>query len=203
MSEQEHLRELIKNNTRRLQKLKERQALLGLEAPTGLLLEIEDIEAELAEIQSKLKDIDLAEFRRPAVQTDSSRARKEQILAELLSPVVMQLDRTEQAFKRWHSQNLYLEAKIIKEGNLFIHDLLLAKPHLIPPDLVADAQRLVTHYDRWLEEYDRLRAGPEPDLSETFVFVGPKGYPFPRSSAQRFKDKYEQWQQELYGTDDS
>jgi hypothetical protein len=186
-----------------LQKLKEQKALLGSEATPSLLLQIEDIEAELAELQSKLEEIELAESGLQPGRSDSGRARKEQILAELLSPMVMQLDRTEQAFKRWHSQNLYLEAKIIKEGNLFIRDLLLAKPHLIPPDLMADAHRLVTHYDRWLEEYNRLREGPEPDLGETFVFVGPKGYPFPRSSAQRFKDRYEQWQQELYGTDDS
>lgn len=53
---QEHLRNLIRDRTRYLQKLKERQARQGLETPPGVLLEIEDLEAEIANLQKELKD---------------------------------------------------------------------------------------------------------------------------------------------------
>ncbi len=124
---------------------------------------------------------------------------KEQALSELLGPVVMQLERTGRAFKYWKSKNLYLEAKIVREGNMTIRDLLLEKGHLIPEDLQTDAARLVEHYDRWLEEYDRVRGGVEPQLDKPFVFVGPKGFPFPRDAEQRFKERFRQIWNELYG----
>jgi hypothetical protein len=130
---------------------------------------------------------------------------KSQVLSELLAPMVIQLERTKSAFNRWISKNLYLEAKIIRDGNLIIRDLLLRKAHLIPGDLRLDANRLVEHYDVWLEEFDRirgdatpnLRGGTEPNLNEPFVFAGPKGYPFPVDSAERFKERFEQLQREL------
>ena len=139
--------------------------------------------------------------REPQVSGDRARerTRQEQVFSELLASVVMQLERTKHAFARWQSQNLYLESEIIRKGNLAVRDLLLAKAHLVPPDLASDARSLVTHYDRWLEEYERVRGGAEPDLDEPFVFVGPKGYPFPARSEQRFRERFEQLRQTLYG----
>ena len=43
----------------------------------------------------------------------------------------MQLERTKRAFARWNGKNLYLEAKIVREGNVTIRDLILTKGHLI------------------------------------------------------------------------
>lgn len=131
------------------------------------------------------------------------RNMKQQTLTELLIPMVNQLDRTQQAFNRWTSKNLYLEAKIIKEGNQIIKDLLISKAHLIPPDLQEDASKLILHYDVWLEEFARVRGGKEPDTTQPFVFVGPKGYPFPRVSAQRFIDRMKLLQKELGTGSDS
>jgi histidine ammonia-lyase len=45
---------LINNHTRRLHKLKEIQALYGLNTPAGLLLEIEDIEAKIKQLQTSI-----------------------------------------------------------------------------------------------------------------------------------------------------
>lgn len=135
---------------------------------------------------------------------DVSRSRrewKEQSLSELLGPVYMQLDRTERAFKRWTSKNLYLEAKIIREGNLTIRNLLLEKGYLIPPELLDDAGRLVEHYDRWLEEFEKQRLSENPELNAPFTFVGPAGYPFPRDAAHRFQETFSKLWDELYGTD--
>ena len=54
MSHKEHLKTLILNLTRRLHILEERKALQGLEASPTILLEIEDVESQIAERQAEL-----------------------------------------------------------------------------------------------------------------------------------------------------
>ena len=128
----------------------------------------------------------------------STRTWKEKAVSELLGPLYIQFDRTKRAFNRWQSQNLFLEAKVIKEGNLTIRDLLLTKSHLIPPELLEDAGKLVEHYDRWLEEYERIRSSQNPGLHAPFVFVGPQGYPFPNDAENKFRNVFKQMWMELY-----
>jgi hypothetical protein len=70
---------------------------------------------------------------------------------------------------------------------------------LIPPELLEDAGKLVEHYDVWLEKFEKQRLAEQPDLETPFTFVGPEGYPFPRQSAQRFKDKFREYWGQLYG----
>lgn len=55
MHHQNHIKRLIKNHHRRLQVLKEQQALHGLDTPPGILLEIEDIETTIAEAELELQ----------------------------------------------------------------------------------------------------------------------------------------------------
>jgi hypothetical protein len=117
---------------------------------------------------------------------------QDQVLSKLLGPMVMQLDRTSRAFMRWQNKNLYVETKVIFEGNKVIRDLLLSNGHLIPPDLFEDAGRLVEHYDRWFEEYEKVRGGQEPGIDQPFVFVGPAGFPFPSDAEKRFKERFQQ-----------
>jgi hypothetical protein len=111
----------------------------------------------------------------------------------------MQLERTRRAFDRWSGKNLYLEARIVREGNLAVRDLLLRNGHLIPPELLDDAVRLVEHYDRWLEEFDSKRSEESPADQDQFVFVGPQGFPFPRDSERRLHERFRKLQQDLYG----
>jgi hypothetical protein len=111
----------------------------------------------------------------------------------------IQFDRTKRAFEhRWKAQDLYLEEKVIKVGNETIRDLLLTKGHLIPPELLDDAGKLIEHYDVWLELYEEQRGGKEPDLKSPFIFAGPKGYEFPKEAAIRFNEKYRLFWKELY-----
>lgn len=121
------------------------------------------------------------------------------VLSELLAPMMIHFDRTKEAFQRWTSKNLHLESEIIRKGNQFIRDLLISKAHLIPQDLQKDASRLVVHYDAWLEEYELIRGGLEPDLETPFVFVGPKGFPFPTDAEESFRKRYEDLQNTLGG----
>jgi hypothetical protein len=58
MSRQNDIENLITNHSRRLQKLKEKQALVGLSVDPHILLEIEDIEAEISRLQLELDDLE-------------------------------------------------------------------------------------------------------------------------------------------------
>jgi len=58
MSAKNDLKKLIANHRRRLQKLKERQALEGLSVDPTVLIEIEDIEARLLELQRDLSRLE-------------------------------------------------------------------------------------------------------------------------------------------------
>ncbi|MCD4744062.1 MAG: hypothetical protein K8R67_16495 [Desulfobacteraceae bacterium] len=131
-------------------------------------------------------------------EVKSKRTWKEESVSKLLAPLNMQFDRTKRAFKRWNSLNLFIEAKVVGVGNETIRDLLLSKGHLIPPELLEDAGKLIEHYDVWLEKFQEQRSSETPDLKATFLFVGPDGFPFPGEAEGRFRDKYKEYWKELY-----
>lgn len=124
---------------------------------------------------------------------------KRQSLASLLGPVVMQLDRTRRAFDRYTAHNTFLESEILYKGNVAVRDLLLTNGHLIPDDLRGVSGQLIEHYDRWLEEYERVRGEGRHAPDEPFVFAGPQGYPFPSDADARFKECFRRFWGELYG----
>jgi hypothetical protein len=104
----------------------------------------------------------------------------------------MQLQRTNRAFRRWTSKDLGLEAQVIREGNRTIRDLFLANGHLVPPELMEDAMRLIEHYDAWLLKFDAIR-GEGSKSDEDFVFVGPDGYPFPHEAESHVKEAFQSY----------
>jgi DNA repair exonuclease SbcCD ATPase subunit len=61
MSRKDHIIKLIHNHTRRLQKLEEKLALEGLEAPPSLLIEIEDIKEKIMELYKEFVELDKKE----------------------------------------------------------------------------------------------------------------------------------------------
>lgn len=128
----------------------------------------------------------------------SNRAWKEKSVSELLGPINMQFDRTKRAFRRWKKKNLFLEAKVVKVGNETIRNLLLEKGHLIPPELLEDAGKLIEHYDVWLEKFNKQRESEKPDSDTAFVFVGPDGFPFPKKEEGRFRAKFSEYWNDLY-----
>ena len=139
-----------------------------------------------------------SEFADRLNRSASRRAYQEKALAELFGPARMQLARIKRAFARWDGRNDHLETKILLEGNVFLRDLFLARGHLLPPDLFEDAEKLVEHFDAWLEEYDRVRIS-KIDADKTFVFAGPQGYPFPKDAERRIVEHMELLQRSLYG----
>lgn len=135
---------------------------------------------------------------RVEAEVKSRRTWKEESVAELLGPLNMQFDRTKRAFFRWRKQNLFLEANVVRVGNETIRDLLLNKGHLVPPELLVDAGKLIEHYDVWLEKFEKQRLSDHPDLETRFIFVGPEGFPFPRQSQEKFRNKFNEYWRELY-----
>lgn len=138
-------------------------------------------------------------IRQDTIEMEQQIRWKEKVLSGLLGPVCMQLDRTERAFHRWKSKNLYLEAKIIKESNTVIRDLLLRNGHLIPIELLDDSGKLIEHYDVWLEEFEKRRGGKEPDVNTTFIYAGIAGYPFPKEAQEHYKKQCNKYKTELFG----
>ena len=128
----------------------------------------------------------------------SLRERKEQSLFEVLGPIYMSLERSRRAFERWERRNDYLEGRVVKEANTGIRDLLLAKGHLLPVNLLGHAGDLIEHYDRWLEEYADKREGPNAAEHTSPVYVGPAGYPFPVKAEKAFKDTFARLRDDLY-----
>lgn len=128
----------------------------------------------------------------------SGHAWKEKAVSELFGPLCFQLTRTHHAFKRYRDKNLYLETRVLKEGNEKIRNLLLEKSYLIPPDLMGDADELVQHYDVWLEEFSNQRESANPEEVKKFIFAGPNGFPFPRNAEKKFKERYAELWNGLY-----
>jgi hypothetical protein len=104
---------------------------------------------------------------------------------DLLTPLVVQFDRTLDAFQRWRPRDLALEQTIV-DGNTKARTIL--ETQTVPLGMDEDRRRLIQHYDRWLEEYVRVRQ-LEADSLEAFIFVGPKGFPFPRDAERRFRHR--------------
>ena len=55
MANKDDLRKLIIEHQRRLQKLREQKARRGIDTPAEILIEIEDIEAKIEQLQTKLR----------------------------------------------------------------------------------------------------------------------------------------------------
>lgn len=134
---------------------------------------------------------------------ESKRSWKERALFDLFGPLQMEFERTYRAFRRWNKRDFYLEAKVVREGNQKIRDLLLSNGHLIapdPPDLMKAACQLIEHYDAWLQKYDDVRVTHRVPGDPEFVFTGPDGYPFPRHAEELFKQQFKSLQADLYGS---
>ncbi|MBI5932630.1 MAG: hypothetical protein HY867_02895 [Chloroflexi bacterium] len=159
--------------------------------PAALLQAIESIAAlDDPEIAAAA---DLALGRTSAQAGLSSDERD--LLFELLLPMKVHFERSHRAFQEWvrnppAKPNIEIE-DAIKASNSVVRNILASKRHLIPPDLQQDALDLIKHYDAWQEEYERLRPGGIRNPKVPYVFVGPKGFPFPVAAERNFMARFE------------
>ncbi len=122
---------------------------------------------------------------------------KERAVSELRQ-INIQFDRTKRAFQRYNTNNGYLEAMALKDGNERIRNLLLEKAYLIPGELMEDANQLIEYYDVWLEEFHKHSNSEKPNLDQKFIWAGPSGFRFPDKAEANFKKKYQELIKELY-----
>lgn len=167
----------------------------------GVLLQrrTERIRAESERGNNQIVELIRDELARNQLRFKSTREREEEVLGELLGPVSWQLQRTRRGFEAWTSPDRFIENRIIREANVAARELLFAKGHLLPPEYWGDAHTLIEHYDRWLQEYEDVRAKGRSE--EGFVFVGPKGFPFPREAEERLQEYFRASWSRLYVED--
>lgn len=134
-------------------------------------------------------DLDLAGAAGLIVESD--KVSDTVILYELLAPLKRHFEITKRAFERWHGFNESLENEIMK-SNKNIRDRLISRWYLIPDGLKNDAQSLISHYDAWLDKYEKVRPNGIRDTNEPFVFVGPEGHGFPDKSEKKFINYYKE-----------
>jgi hypothetical protein len=112
-------------------------------------------------------------------------------LEELLAPVKLQLIRSKITLRGYDANNEFRE-KILKDCNETIRRLLLEKGFLIPADLMTSAEKLISHYDEWLQAYHQARE-IENDAAIKHVFT----YNFPHDAESEFLKKFDAYQKEL------
>ena len=112
-------------------------------------------------------------------------------LEELLAPIKLQLMRSAVTLRNYKANDVYRE-KILKECNETIRSLLLGKGFLIPANLLPYAEKLISHFDEWLQAYQQAREVQNNTKTE-HVFT----YNFPHDAEQRFTEQYEMFLKEL------
>ena len=79
----ENLQRLIANHQRRLQVLKEQEALQGLSVDPKIPLEIEDIEEKIGRLQLELEELKVQEVKGPGVKDDLKKIRIEVQISDI------------------------------------------------------------------------------------------------------------------------
>jgi len=82
--QQDDIKRLLINHNRRLQGLKEKKALYGLETPVAILTEIQDIEIEIQELQAELVKIgQFKEIEHLPIASDNAQINMERQIVDL------------------------------------------------------------------------------------------------------------------------
>ena len=115
----------------------------------------------------------------------------ETLLEEFLGPLNTLLKRGEVAYKNYNSnEKRFLFAKIIKDNNIRIRELILKKAHLLPLDKQSYAIDLVTHIDIWYVLWNDLYESKKFNLEEEFSFEN--NITFPKKSVDSLLIYYQQ-----------
>jgi len=140
----------------------------------------------------------------------STRSWQLSALSEVVSPTVMHLARTGALADRYRMQMRFGEAVLLKESNTTVRNLLLAKAHLLPSELVGTSQCLLTHYDIWLKRFELTLAefkashgGKDPTPEDRFdvgfsAMEAAKCGSFPKEAPIQFQKQFDSLRRELF-----
>jgi hypothetical protein len=111
---------------------------------------------------------------------------QEIIVSELLGPLSMHFRRGEAAYQNFHADGRqFLFAKILRDNNREIRNLILAKGYLLPLQQQQNAIDLVAHLDIWLELWEQLAATKTYKPEDKFGFESCK---YPQEAATSLKE---------------
>ena len=117
--------------------------------------------------------------------TDEIKSRKINILGK----VYLNFERSRIAYDNYINEGkIYLHARILKECNLKIRDLLLENAYILEENLRNDAMDLISHYDIWVEKWNDLKQKRDPQLYDIFIFENE--YRFPTEAEKRLKEEF-------------
>lgn len=120
---------------------------------------------------------------------------QEKLLTELLSPVYIQLKRAETGYRNYQANGkTYLYARIIREANTAIRDLILQKAYLQPEELEKEFMLLLEHIDIWDQKWLALEKELQPHPDQPFIFQN--SHTFPREAARQIESLYLQLKRE-------
>ena len=123
---------------------------------------------------------------------------KKKSYAELLSPLVLQFDRSKNCYTRYLTNQHFLHAQTLKKANTEILRLLMQNTFLIPENLMNDALKIIDHLDVWFEQYELLVKEQNPKAHDKFVFYRPaESIEFPKESEANFRREKERMKNEL------
>jgi|TARA_B110000879_G_C11182935_1_gene519525 hypothetical protein len=117
--------------------------------------------------------------------TDEFKSRK----IDVLGKVSLNFERSKIAYENYIREGkIYLHARILKESNQRIRDLLLENAHILKNNLRDDAVDLITHYDIWFEMWNDLKQKIAPELYDVFIFENK--FKFPKEAEKRLKEEF-------------
>ena len=101
-----------------------------------------------------------------------------QLISDFLGSVNTQLGRSELAYDGYlKSGKMFLYAKILKDSNDSLRDLLISKTHLLPAEHAANSLALIHHIDVWSSIWDYNFALHRPSLGSVFSFDNEVRFP--------------------------
>ena len=89
----------------------------------------------------------------------------------------------------------YIYARVLKECNEQIRDILLENSFLLSGKLIGNALELIAHYDIWIEKWNDLERDTTPDLNDEFVFKNE--FVFPKEAEKKLMSEFQKLKMEL------
>ncbi|HEY6504496.1 MAG TPA: hypothetical protein VIZ28_11025 [Chitinophagaceae bacterium] len=113
---------------------------------------------------------------------------------ELIGQLHMNLEISGNAYREYlQGGKTFMFAKILRQYNEKIRELIIEKGWLLPESLQKDALALVLHYDAWMQKWDELKAKLDPSPDDEFVF--PNSVTFPKEAARNIEQEHERLKQ--------
>ena len=114
---------------------------------------------------------------------------KAPLIDELLGPLHMHFLCARAAYADYLAAGrTFLFARSLRRINGSARNLLMAKGHLLPAELQADAAALIGHYDVWTTLWMEHRRLTRPKLDDVFAFAN--AHTYPKDSEARLEALY-------------